>query len=269
MNTASPIDNFSLEGVRARIAAAASVTLSGVSNTRTVVQGQDLLFATSMDRDPIQRAHREGRFYEEVEVSVMNRVLPFGGSFVDIGANIGNHGLYAAIFLHARVVPFEPNPPACKLLIANFLMNGLEGQFDLSHLGLGLSDAATGGYAMQARDSNLGGAKMLPGERTLEVRRGDDLLGDVTPDLIKIDVESMELAVLAGLSATIARSRPWLQVEVDLENEAAFLDWVTAHAYAVDLVHRRNRANKNYVLGTLLPRVVRRTVGAMGQEGDL
>ncbi len=269
MNTASPIDNFSLDDQRARIAAGTPVTLPGLSYTRAVVQGQVLHFATSMDRDPIQRAHREGRFYEEVELSVMKRVLPFGGSFVDIGANVGNHGIYAAKFLHARVVPFEPNPPAYKLLIANILMNGLEGLFDLSHLGLGLSDTASGGYAMQARDSNLGGAKMLAGEGDLEVRRGDDLLGDVTPDLIKIDVEGMELAVLAGLSATIARARPWLLVEVDLENEAAFLDWVTANAYAVDLVHQRYRANKNYVLRTLPPRVVRRTVGALGQEGDL
>jgi FkbM family methyltransferase len=250
--------DFPLDAVRAAIAAGAPVTFSGLGYTRAVVHGRVMHFATTVERDPIQRNHREGRFYEEVELEAMKRVLPFGGTFVDIGANVGNHGLYAAAFLGARVIPFEPNPPALRLLIANVLMNGLEGRFDLAHLGIGLSDRAEEGYGIAARERNLGGAQMQPGQGALVVLPGDLVLAGLTPHLVKIDVEGMEMRVLDGLAATLARARPWLMVEVDEGNEAPFHAWVERHAYAVDLTHQRYKANRNYVLRPLPPRALRR-----------
>ena len=41
-----------------------------------------------------------------------------GATFVDIGANVGNHSLFAATFLNAaRVVPVEPNPRCLRLML--------------------------------------------------------------------------------------------------------------------------------------------------------
>ncbi len=268
MTNDADITALSLDELRAAVADGRPVGFRGVTSTHCVIHGQSMHFTTTMERDPIQRAHREGRFYEEIELSVIKRVLPFGGTFVDIGANIGNHSLYAARYLGARVIPFEPNPPAYHLLIANLLANGLQGRFDLSHLGFGVGDKAEGGYAMEQRERNLGGARMLPGAGSVQVRSGDHMLADCKPDLIKIDVEGMEIKVLSGLAAVIARARPWLIVEVDLENEAAFLAWVADNAYAVDLQHQRYRSNKNYVLRSLPPRVVRRMAAEVESERD-
>ncbi len=217
--------------------------------THARIDDKPVIFCTDMENDPIQRNHRRGNFYEAKELTGLKEIFPKGGTFVDIGANVGNHSLYAAMFLDAgRVVPIEPNPLAYRLLVQNVLVNRLQGVFDLSVLGVGLSDEETGGYAMQKKERNLGGAKMLSGKGDLQVFRGDTLLKDTYPDMIKIDVEGMEMSVLAGLSEVVAEHKPVLLVEVDNENEEAFMQWVADSGYDVTETVQRYRLNKNHLL---------------------
>ena len=170
-------------------------------------------------------------------------------SVIDIGANIGNHGLFAAAFLSAaRVIPFEPNPKALKLLLANISANGLVAKYDLSHLGKGLGAAPSAGFGMEARDRNLGAAKMLPDEGDIEITTGDLALEGDQPDFIKIDVEGMEIDVLSGLTETISRTRPNLCVEVNDENSGAMAAWIKANAYRQVDEYRRYRRSENVFL---------------------
>ena len=213
------------------------------------IEGRPVRFAVDMENDPVQRNHRLGQFYEGKELRSLRAVFPEGGVFVDAGANVGNHGLYAALFLGAgMVVPIEPNPLAFRLLIQNVLLNGLLHKFDLTKLGVGLSDSEADGFAMEARERNLGAAKMLPGEGDLQVFSGDALFADIAPDFIKIDTEGMELAVLRGLEQTIAKHKPVLLVEVDNANEQAFLEIMEAAGYKVAETIQRYRLNKNYLM---------------------
>jgi len=206
-------------------------------------------FCVNMENDPIQRHHRKGTFYELNELSALEAVFPKGGVFVDIGANVGNHSLFAAQHLKAsKVIPFEPNPKAYDLLVQNVLVNGLRDVIDLSMLGVGLSDRQTGGFAMEKRTRNLGGARMLEGQGDLEVFRADALLPDILPDMIKIDVESMELQVLDGLSGILERCRPVLLVEVDVENDDAFEAWMDRAGYAVVRTYQRYKSNRNHII---------------------
>ena len=101
---------------------------------------------------------------------------------------------------------------------------------------------------MEKRNRNLGGAKMLAGEGDLDVYRADDLLADVTPDMIKIDVEEMEMQVLAGLSGVLNRCRPVLLVEVDTVNEDAFQAWVSDNNYAMVSSYQRYKSNRNHII---------------------
>ncbi|MCP5038651.1 MAG: FkbM family methyltransferase [Rhodobacteraceae bacterium] len=220
-----------------------------LSLTHARIKDQKVIFCTDMENDPIQRNHRRGAFYEGKELGGLQEYFPKGGTFVDIGANVGNHALFAALFLGAgKVVVFEPNPLAYRLLIQNVLVNGLEQVFDLTKLGVGLSDAEEGGFAMEKRDRNLGGAKMLPDSGKLQVFRGDTLLEDVDPAMIKIDVEGMEMEVLDGLSNVLERAHPILLVEVDNENEDLFMEWVGQNGYEVTETVQRYRLNKNHLL---------------------
>lgn len=222
---------------------------SGVDVVSCTIEGKRMLFAVDMENDPIQRNHRLGRFYEQKELRLIGRWFPKGGVFVDIGANVGNHSLYVARFLQpAAVIPFEPNPLAFNLLRANVHLNGFTDQFDLRHLGLGVSSKPASGYAMQKRTKNLGGAKMLEGKGDIEVRPGDDMLRGVAPSMIKIDVEGMEMDVLSGLEATVATHKPTIMVEVDDKNAEAFSDWATDRGYKIQRRFRHYKTNENYFI---------------------
>jgi len=238
-----------IERIQKRLRLGRPVLAEAVTLVHTRVDDQKVTFCVDMENDPIQRNHRRGTFYELKELRALKEVFPEGGTFVDIGANVGNHSLYAARFLKAgRVLPFEPNPKAFRLLIENVLLNGVEEIVDISRLGVGLSDRETGGYAMQTKKRNLGSAKMLPGQGEIAVYPGDTLLEGETPAMIKIDVEGMEMDVLAGLEGTVKAHHPILLVEVDNAHEAAFFDWAAAHGYEVRSTVQRYRLNKNHLL---------------------
>lgn len=220
-----------------------------VTVTTAQIGGQQVHFCTNMEKDPIQRKQRKGSFYEMHELQQLAKHFPEGGTFVDIGANVGNHSLFAAMFMAAkRVIPFEPNPRAYRLFIQNMLINGQTEKVDFSKLGCGLSDVEADGFGMQPKERNLGGAKMISKGGDLQVFRADSLLADETPDMIKIDVEGMELAVLRGLSGVLERCSPVIQIEVDVENDAGFQEWLAESGYEVVDTIKRYRQNLNYLL---------------------
>jgi FkbM family methyltransferase len=211
--------------------------------------GVPVIFCVNMERDPIQRKHRNGEFYEQEELNMLKALFPVDGIFVDIGSNIGNHTIFAAQHLGAsKVIPFEPNPLAYELLIQNVLVNRLRDVVSFDFIGYGASDEAAGGFGMQKRNRNLGAAKMREGEGDVEVLRADEALAEIEPDFIKIDVEGMEMKALRGLSGVMDRCRPILMVEVDQENYAAFDDWVDAQDYRELVVHQRYATNKNFII---------------------
>ncbi len=206
-------------------------------------------FCLNMQRDPIQAAIRGGEFFEIEELQAIRDRVKKGAHIIDIGANIGNHALWFTRVMNARrVVVIEPNPLAMAPLMANVLVNGLGYVIDLSALGIGLSDTSEGGYGMKRHDRNLGATKMRAGTGDMQVHRGDDLFEGETPDLIKIDVEGMEIKVLSGLENTIETHRPVILIEVDGENDAAFHAWMTDNRYAVQRTDRHSRKNCNYLI---------------------
>lgn len=239
---------FDLDDARARLVSGAPVQFDDVDVIACRIHGRDVRFAVDMEKDPIQRNHRKGRFYEARELEAIRAVLPLNATFVDIGANVGNHSLYVGLFLSpARIIAIEPNPLAYRLLLANVALNGLGQIFDLSHIGIGLSDVEAEGFGMEDRSRNLGAAKMLPDAGEIALSTGDRILADEKPDMIKIDVEGMEMAVLAGLTDTLKRCSPTLFVEVDTANDDAFRNWLEVAGYAISETHQRYKTNRNYL----------------------
>ena len=233
----------------AQVASGAEFKAPGSSRTACKIRGRDVIFCTSMENDPVQRKNRTGNFYETSDLYLLDSYVPKGAIFFDIGANVGNHSLYFAIMLGAsKVVPIEPNPICWRLLIENIQVNGLLDRFDLTRLGVGIGDERAGGFGMEQRDRNIGAAALLPGQGAIEVWPGDDLLGDLRPDFVKIDVEGAELAALRGLRRLITRHRPMLFVEVADTNDAAFRDWCGQSGYRIELTRARYRRANNYFI---------------------
>ena len=198
-------------------------------------QGKSIDFMIERRGDWIQGHHLQGKFYALDEMEIM-RAAYRGGTFVDVGANVGNHSLYAATIIGApQVVAFEPNPEAYRVLRCNIALNDLARVIE--HVPVGLSDHD--GHATVTTpnpDINLGGTSLADDPSgTIELRRGDDLLSrEQQIGFLKIDVEGLEMQVLAGLAATIERTRPPMMVEVDDKNRAEFSGWLDANRYTID-----------------------------------
>jgi hypothetical protein len=96
----------------------------------------------------------------------------------------------------------------------------------------------------------LGGTRLSIAEEAggLPMIRGDDILMQRRVDFIKIDVEGMEMAVLAGLVGTIAKWRPPMFIEVDISNAEAFQEWIRVHGYVTARKYRRYPTNENYMV---------------------
>lgn len=216
----------------------------------STVHGQRVAFAIANVDDVIQSHHARGAFYEPEELAIICRHFPTGGRFCDIGANVGNHSVYLARFMYARrIVLIEPNPLAIGLLKANVHLNGIDTVCDLSRLGIGLSDGAVSQAFIRTGHDNLGGARVKEGQGDIPVKSGDDLLGDEAFDLIKIDVEGMEIKVLNGLKSHLDRHRPKIFIEVDKRNYDAFEAWRTAEGYDVLERFQRYKNNTNFMIG--------------------
>ena len=140
-----------------------------------------------------------------------------GRTFVDVGANIGNHALYLSRKFDA-VHCFEPNPPIADRLEDNAALNDIP--IYVHRVGLGRVDAEL--PFRPNTSGNSGGSSFsangFEATSVLPVRNGDAYFaahGIEKIDLMKIDVEGFELEVLRGLQATIRRDQPVVIFEFD------------------------------------------------------
>jgi FkbM family methyltransferase len=125
-----------------------------------------------------------------------------GGTFFDVGANIGSYTLIASEIPSARVVSIEPHPQTFAVLAENVRINA---RYNVTCTHVAASDYDGTIRLTDGLDSCLN--RVLDNwespQDVVEVpsRRLETLCQSLqaTPDLIKIDVEGHEPAVLDGL----------------------------------------------------------------------
>lgn len=162
--------------------------------------------------DAVQRIVMLNRtFYEAALLDMLRQRVAPGSVIVDAGANVGNHTVYFAKLCHAKAVhAFEPMPHMQRVLQRNADLNGPD-QVQVHPYALGAEEGEIGVAIFNA--ANLGSTTLDAGSSGgIPVRPLDAFdLQDVA--LIKIDVEGMQDAVLAGARATIARCHPLMVIE--------------------------------------------------------
>jgi FkbM family methyltransferase len=147
--------------------------------------------------------------HEESLAPVLDGLLPDGGVFVDVGAHIGRWALRMAAKA-SKVVAVEPNPATAAVLRGHIALNGIK-NVDVLEMAawdtetqLTLSDPKITSGSTRVLEGDDGAVRAMP---------LDGALADVTPDLIKLDVEGADLHALRGLTGTLARAKPTLFIE--------------------------------------------------------
>jgi FkbM family methyltransferase len=144
--------------------------------------------------------------------------LPIDPIFLDIGAHIGTHTVYALrTGRFIRAVAFEPEPRNARLFAMNVEANDLSQAVVLVRKAAG-ARSGTGILHLHPRNSGAHAMDVAPsidGDAALEVpvvRVEDELAALEIPlekvGLVWIDVEGYEPQVLDGLNRLIARSVP-------------------------------------------------------------
>ena len=153
----------------------------------------------------VSRTLRETGMWEPFESHLVLQLLAPGSVFVDAGANIGYFTLLAASAVgeSGAVFAFEPEPENFRLLEASVAFNGLGDR--VNAIMAGLADRETEGRLYLSRD-NLGDHQIFPDEPgrdsvLIRLLRGSDYFsGQVDRiDLLKVDVQGAETAVINGL----------------------------------------------------------------------
>lgn len=175
------------------------------------------------------RIHRHGTVrtlywlgeYEPEALPLFAEYARRSNGILDIGAAEGIYSLFAAsVSPSARIVAFEPGQAQGERLRANLAINPALAE-RITHV-----DSALSSQVGTAQFFELpGGTSSLNAEfrsnsvpRTVPVATGDGVLAELdvpmTVDLIKVDTESTEPDVLAGLETTITATRPVIFCEV-------------------------------------------------------
>lgn len=169
-------------------------------------------------------------FHSRWLLRCLDRILRPDMTLFDVGANQGEVTLYAARHLpRGKVVAFEPTDDNYQRLISNVQLNNLS-NVSTHKYGLGDERGQMQMYAADERSRhhkngwNEGLASMFAANEQCallgmaEVYRLDDLFPTLDTerlDVLKIDVEGAERAVLHGAQDTIARFRPWIIMEIN------------------------------------------------------
>lgn len=202
----------------------------------------------TLTRALIRRGH-----WEPLETRVFVSLLKPGATVVDAGANFGHYAMVAANRVGAggAVFAFEPHGPTFALLAENAELQPCSNLYPV-RAGLGAED---GEMPIFADASNPGGHSFLDWNRrddrgaaeSVPVRTLDGFLAEHAPgralDVLKIDVQGLEMDVLRGAGRTIARDRPAILCEVTpgvlarvAGGHRTLLSFLAGHGYEASVV---------------------------------
>jgi FkbM family methyltransferase len=202
-------------------------------------------------RDTICREIMLDGYYEKDLLAAMVKLVPDkNGTFLDIGANIGNHSIYLSKHFR-RVISFEPIPRNCWIFKANRHLNRAH---NITLVEKGLSSKSAQFYfgcedPMQTNtglDDSKNGSEDA---QAVEVVRGDDalqVLGVSNVVGVKIDVEGHEPEVIRGLEAVLQRDHPivfWEAFQSTTAAESADLLKTFGYRYFYHLGQQYARSN--------------------------
>jgi len=160
--------------------------------------------------------------FERPKVSALEHFLRPGMTLVDVGANIGFFSLVAARLVGptGRVLAVEPEPANCTRIERNVELNGYP-NVEIAQVALGDRNGEVtlhlatdhGHHSLLDRSPDRAGATIAVPLQTLDTLLATHNIGRV--DVLKVDVEGLEVEVLRGAAETI-RTNPEIVILMDV-----------------------------------------------------
>lgn len=202
-----------------------------LSRTRSMITGK-LPTGSLIALSPCDHQHRAIFVYAEHEPEVtalLQRIICPGDVLFDVGANVGYYALLARD-LGAKVHAFEPNPDVRALLERTLAWNDVGVTLDSRAV------SRSSGQNLPFYISEPGNTGMSslerPTDRQVDAQTItlDDYIADtgVSPDIVKLDVEGHQRAVLEGAAKLLSSRQCSFIVETETQSDVAPLE---AHGY--------------------------------------
>ena len=179
-------------------------------------KGESISFYLPNKDDHIQKVISNSKSFYELEMleDIRNRISE-GSVIVDAGANIGNHTLFfGKICKPAKVYSFEPFKKLHDILRRNIELNDLKNIVVTEKFAVGRANGK--GKVYVPDNKNFGMTEIKVDESgVVKVVPLDSYLKNKIErlDVLKVDVEGMELDVLMGANDLIVRYRPLIYIE--------------------------------------------------------
>lgn len=187
----------------------------------------------------------------------LDKNLRQGDRFLDIGANVGIYSLAAAhrVGPTGKVFAAEPHKFNICSLLKNILRNNFQDRIKVLTVPLtsercatefnysSIIPASTGSQLGSTKRDGRGGYEFIPVLTELTVGLSLDEVIDLkmieAPDMIKIDVDGIELKILQGMKRLlVSDNRPRsIQVELNLGEQEDVVSFLEEYGYGLDHRH--------------------------------
>lgn len=189
--------------------------LKRMTNTETVTSPFGVF--TGMENERVITQIKKYGAHTRPELSMVLSFLEEGDNVIDVGAHIGTFAvpMKKKIGPEGQIYVFEANPETFQLLEINFQNNGLEAV----KFNKGVSEKSGTLFIQERNEKDSGCDYLIDGddEQTqnlvqVELVEIDKVIKNPV-DFIKVDVEGMEISVLASASNIIKKYRPIIYTE--------------------------------------------------------
>lgn len=136
--------------------------------------------------------------HEFEDMCFLMHILRQNDLFIDVGANSGSYSILAGAVCKAKVISIEPVQTTYQRLVRNLALNNLEQSSTALNVGLG---DEIGHLSMTSRldtTNQIVIGKTQHATVRVEMSTLDEIVLNLNPVLIKIDVEGWETKVLQG-----------------------------------------------------------------------
>lgn len=172
--------------------------------------------------------------YEDNSINTINEELKNGGTFLDIGANLGLYAMDVAKNTSCPVIAFEPNPGTAVLANRSIALNGFEDRIYLKQAAVG---NANGRLEFLDNIENAGDSALLQegnAQKEGSVITVDVIAIDEDADIqarlaklppvkaVKMDIQGAEVQALRGMSNLLRKDKPVMLIEFSEESLKEF-----------------------------------------------